>query len=80
MADVRVRNLDDEVVLVLKDRARRNGVPLEAELRQLLSDAAMRPRREWAERLAKMHADLVTTDGVVPDSTPGIRAWRDGLE
>lgn len=80
MGDVRVRNLDDEVVLVLKDRARRKGVSLEAELREVLSAEALRPRREWFQRLKEMHEDMRREFGVLPDSTPGIRAWRDGLE
>lgn len=80
MGDVRVRNLDDEVVLVLKDRARRKGVSLEAELREVLSAEALRPRREWFQRLQEMHEDMRREFGVLPDSTPGIRAWRDGLE
>jgi plasmid stability protein len=80
MADVRVRNLDDKVVGELKDRARHHGRSLEAELRQLLTDEAFRPRREVAERLDAFRERLRAEFGILPDSTAGIRAWRDGVE
>lgn len=80
MTDVRVRNLDDKVVGELRDRARQHGRSLEAELRHLLTDEAFRPRREIAERLDQFRTSLRAELGTLPDSTPGIRAWRDGLE
>jgi plasmid stability protein len=40
MAQLRVRGLDDAVVVRLKERARRNGRSLEAELRLILRQAA----------------------------------------
>ncbi len=47
MATVTIRNLDDGVVEKLKLRAKEHNRSLEAELRQLLSDAAkLRQTRE----------------------------------
>jgi len=40
MAQVLIRELDDDVVTRLKERARRNGRSLEAELRGILEQAA----------------------------------------
>jgi hypothetical protein len=80
MADVRVRGLDEKVVAELKAQARRHGRTLGDELRGVLTDAAWRPRREWAKKLQDMRETLREKHGLLPDSTPGIRAWRDGLE
>lgn len=80
MGDVRVRDLDDRVVAELKAQAKRDGTTLGEVLRDILTDAAWRPRREWAERLARLRESIRATHGVLPDSTPIIREWRDGLE
>ncbi|MGD9689494.1 MAG: hypothetical protein AB7K52_07190 [Phycisphaerales bacterium] len=75
-----MRNLDDAVVLEFRERAKRSGTSVEGLLRQLLIDEAGRPRREWAERLRQQHDRFRAEHGELPDSTPGIRAERDGLE
>lgn len=80
MADVRVRDLDQRVISELKAQAKRHGKTLGEELRGVLTDAALRPRREWAEKLAALRGSIREKHGVLPDSTPAIRAWRDGLE
>lgn len=80
MTDVRVRGVDENVVLELKAQARRKGRTLQMELNDVLTEAARRPRREWAERLTRQHDEFRREFGELPDSTPGIRAWRDGLE
>ncbi len=80
MGDVRVRDVDDRVVAELKAQARRHGRTLGEELRGILTDAAWRPRREVAAELRKFREEIRDKYGVLPDSTPGIRAWRDGLE
>jgi antitoxin FitA len=46
MAQVLVRQLSDETVGRLKDRAKRHGRSLEHELREILSDAVLEPREE----------------------------------
>lgn len=77
MGDIRVRNLDDTVVAELKDRAKRHGRSLEAELRSVLTDEAFRPRRELAERAEQLRDSLRAEYGAFPDSTPIIREERD---
>ncbi len=76
MANLTIRNLDDEVVAKLKARAKAHHRSLEAELRALLSEAAARPSREEflkaADRIAAMTLDVKQTD-----STKIIREFRD---
>ena len=76
MANLTIRNLDDEVVTKLKARAKAHHRSLEAELRVLLSEAAARPSREEflkvADRIAAMTPDVKQTD-----STKIIREFRD---
>lgn len=45
MANISVRNVDPSVHAALRERASRNGRSMEAEIRQILSDAA-RPTDE----------------------------------
>ena len=77
MTDVRVRDLDDDVVAQLKDRARMHGRSLENELREVLTDLATRPKRELAERAAELRASIKAESGVLTDSAPFIREERD---
>lgn len=76
MATLTIRNLDDQVVERLKERARDNERSLEAEVRVLLAEAAERPSRrrvrELADRIAAMTPDVPQTD-----STEIIREFRD---
>ncbi len=77
MGDVRVRNLDDNVVAEFKDRAKRNGRSLEAELRDVLTTEAYRLRRELGDRAQQFREELRTKYGEFPDSTPDICEERD---
>jgi plasmid stability protein len=52
MAQVLVRNLDDEVVEALKARASLRGHSLEQELREILAEAA-RPSRDGRVAMAR---------------------------
>ena len=58
MANITVRNLDDELVMQLKQRARSHNRSLEAEVRHILAAAANPHRwmdlRELADRIAAM--------------------------
>jgi plasmid stability protein len=76
MASVTIRNLDDDVVAKLKVRAKANNRSLEAELRQLLSNAVSSSSPasflELADRIAAMTPDVSQTD-----STRLIREDRD---
>jgi plasmid stability protein len=76
MANITIRNLDDDVVEQLKDRARAHHRSLEAELRQILSEAARRPGMDELKTLAERIARLTPA---VPqsDSTHLIREDRE---
>lgn len=76
MANVTIRNLDDEVVARLKDRAKANKRSLEAELREILSETAYRPSREEFRKLAA-RIRAMTPDVEQTDSTLLIREDRD---
>lgn len=80
MVDIRVRDVGEDVVYLLKTQAERSGQSWQEFLNQALKDAAMRPRRELVARLREQHEAMRAEFGVLPDSTPGIRAARDGLD
>jgi plasmid stability protein len=77
MTDVRIRNVDPWVVESLRLRARENGTSLEGELKKLLRQEAMRPKRELAEELHHMRGELREKYGTFSDSTALIREDRD---
>ncbi len=77
MANLTIRNVDDEVVKQLKEKAKDNNRSLEAELRELLKHAAHRRSPEEllaiADRIAAM-----TPEGVKQtDSAELLREDRD---
>ncbi len=77
MANLTIRNVDDKVVERLKKKAKDNGRSLEAELRELLKQAANRKSPEEllaiADRIAAM-----TPEGVKQtDSAELLREDRD---
>jgi antitoxin FitA len=67
MAQVIIRNLDDDVVQRLKARAGRKGRSLEAELREVLTTAAkpdLGEFRELAAAIRARHQGIPQTDSV----------------
>ncbi len=76
MANLTIRNLDDEVVAKLKAQAKAHHRSLEAELRALLSEAAARPSREEFSKIAA-RIRATTPDVSQTDSTLLIREDRD---
>jgi plasmid stability protein len=76
MAQVIVRNLDDEVVAALKRNAARHRRSLEGELRAILTAAA---RLSPDDKLAMSREIRALTPGkrLLPDSAPLIRHDRD---
>jgi antitoxin FitA len=55
MADLLVRGVDEEIVRALKEQAGAHGRSAEAEHREILAEALLRPRkRSFAEVLASM--------------------------
>jgi plasmid stability protein len=79
MAQILVRNLDDKLVRILKERAARSGRSLQAEITLILRAAARSPvlsREEALEKVLAMKLKLKGRD--FPDSTALIREDRDG--
>ena len=75
MAQVMVRNIDDEVIERLRRRAAAREQALEQTLREILIEAA-RPTR--AERVAEIdRIRAMTPKRLTDDSTDLIRAERD---
>jgi plasmid stability protein len=56
MGQVLIRNIDDAVLAALRARAAARGLPLEAELRDVLTRAAGHPRADLAAEFAAMRA------------------------
>jgi plasmid stability protein len=55
LANLIVRNVNEQIVLALKRRAGRHGTSAEAEHRQILAEALLKPRkRSFAEVIAAM--------------------------
>lgn len=77
MGSVIVRNLDDETIVGLKDRAAQQGTSLEQFLRERLADIA-RPTR--AELLEEVRAIRERTPPGGHSVVDDIRAWRDNLD
>jgi plasmid stability protein len=76
MAQLTVRNIDDQIVRALKERAVAHGRSAEAEHREILRQALVRrPSGEGsvAERAARLRAQFRSS----VDSTDVIRADRD---
>jgi plasmid stability protein len=77
MSELRVRNMDDWVIIELKAQARAHGHSLEAELRDRLRELALRPRRDMAARAARLRDAIAREHGLLPDSAEAIREDRD---
>jgi plasmid stability protein len=77
MTEVRVRRLEEWVVEALRSRAKRHGRSLEGELRELLSEEALRPRVEAANRAEALRQAINNEHGLLPDSAVHIREDRD---
>lgn len=76
MGDIRIRNVDEEVILAWKERAQRHGRSMQAELHDLLSDEVFRPFHELADRLQRNRRRRQKEFGVLSDSADDIRADR----
>jgi plasmid stability protein len=77
MTEVRIRNVDEWIVESLRARARAKGNSLEGELRELLSQEAMRPKQALASELRQMREQLRNKYGTFSDSAALIREDRD---
>ena len=77
MANLSIRNVDDNVVERLKKKAKDNGRSLEAELRELLKQAANRKSPEELLAIADRISAMTPDDVEQTDSTKIIREFRD---
>ena len=77
MANVTVRNIDDEVIALLKVQAKANHRSLEGEIRHILAQQVLRWTRleEFRERTERLHS--LTEDLPQTDSVDLIREDRD---
>jgi plasmid stability protein len=75
LGQVLIRGVDDVVLQSLKERAVQHGRSLEAELRQILTDAARKPRAALIRELAEIRA--MTPPGPGPLAEDLVREGRD---
>jgi plasmid stability protein len=75
VAQVVIRNIDDEAIQRLKARAARKGRSLEHELRTIITAAAVAERSEFRARAAQLRQQLAGRRH--SDSTELIRRDRD---
>jgi len=73
VAALSVRDLDDGVKERLRVRAAQNGRSMEAEIRDILTDAVKEPERErnWLTELHETFAALGGVDLDIPPRGPG---------
>lgn len=76
MAQVKIRNLDDDVLAVLKHRASIENRSLEEELRRILTLAAQAERSDFIHE-AKAFQERSRTFGSPTDSVTLLREDRD---
>lgn len=74
MAQILVRDLDEETVRRLKDRARRHGRSLQGEARMILTQAAGMCLSEARKLARQWHQKLAGRE--LPDSTDLVREDR----
>ena len=77
MGEVKVRKLDDWVIKAWQNRAQGAGRSLEEELRQALTEGALRPQHEFASLAAQLRAAIQKAVGPMSDSTAQIQADRE---
>lgn len=77
MADVKIRNLDSNLHETYRAMAEEAGISLEEQLRTVLAEYLSQERRAMIFEVEQGLARMREKYGVLPDSTPGIRADRD---
>jgi plasmid stability protein len=77
MTEVRIRNVDDWVVELHRNRAKLEGRSLESELRQILTESALAKKKQLAEEMRAQLAELREKYGTFSDSALLIREDRD---
>ncbi len=79
MAQISVRNLEEDAVERLRIKARLHGRSLEAEVRDILERSSRLSREEFIAFADAMKAEIRDRNGgrLLPDSTPLVREDRD---
>ncbi len=77
MAQVKVRDLDDWIVHILRDNALSSGHSLEQHLRDLLKSAALADQKRFSEKQKRHLSEFKEKHGVLADSAVGIREDRE---
>jgi plasmid stability protein len=77
MADILIRNIDEDTARRLKEKAKTNGASVNETARQLLTQG-LKPNKE--EAWAAADAIRKKIGKVTGDSTDIIREWRDNKE
>jgi plasmid stability protein len=77
MAQVVIRNIDDDVMKRLKERARRDGRSLEQTLREVLADAARPNRAALRDEARRMRESMPPLPPGAPQSEDLVRETRD---
>jgi plasmid stability protein len=77
MADVKIRNLDDNLHETYRRMAEQAGISLEEQLRRVLTEHVRQERQEMVRVLMADLERMREKYGVMEDSTPGIREDRD---
>lgn len=77
MTDLRLRNVDPDVMDVIREMARQQQLSTEQFLKAELAAIADRGKAAFLDRLRRMRDELREEHGEFPDSTPGIRAERE---
>ena len=77
MADLKVRQLDEQVAKALKTRAARRGVSLEEEVRSTLTASVASRRDAFRRRAAAMRSATKSASRKGTDSARLIRKERD---
>ena len=77
MADILIRNLDDDIARRLKEKAKANGASVNETLQQMVK-AYVKPSKQ--EAWAAADALRKKIGKVTGDSTDIIREWRDNKE
>lgn len=76
MGNILVRNLPDDVVDMLKHRARRHNRPLQQEVSDILVRAARQPQIDIARRAAEIRQKLASKGIEFSDSAELLREDR----
>jgi plasmid stability protein len=77
MANVLIRDIPDEIVNDLKQRAKLHNRPLQQELRDILVKSASQPYRDVARQAAEIRRRLADSHRTFTDSAELLREDRE---